>query len=1097
MKLRDCVLLLTSYELDSFPRTLPPLEARGLLSGWIGLWHPRLLAALQAVPRWQSAAQLPGELHDILFVLPSISTDKLEAGGEQRIAAAGGQVLRPADHSWRTFQEELLAVADQAGLLEPSSPVPAPADSAATALVEELRDDFAALGYAYLQIQLMTRQLRYTSNLDLQQFGQQLTSAATAALAGDGAEAERWLQSCFDALGQERDHYYSLDVHLIDITLLAPTTLGKSLTEQLARAGQPQSPLTSYVACGQLLRQWAQANPQSFDQFKSAIAQRHASLVGGLDIERPHPLMSREGIARDFSRGRAAYRDCGFDPPRVFARHTYGLSPDSVPMLRRWGFEGCLLIAWAEGRYPHGAQPKISWEAPDGTFLSALATEVLDAADPTSFLALGWKIGDALEHQHVPTLVLAHWPNRRCEFADLLSRICRRTPALGKWKLADEYFADTDQPYHQERLGAEGFRFNWLRHAADGTMPTGLDRRAGQSTSEAAGRAAADGQAGAAQWRVTTQLNHQLQARCRGLQNLLNLAWQLEHFHRLGKTSPAAQPAADRSLADSSATDISPTNISPGDSSPSDISPADSSFTTVATAAGTTAAATTAATADEVPKAASAEAEQAGHRLPPLSDWAPEYAQLVELVDSLWDAPSRAPDVAAQASELADRLRTATLERLGRHLHTAGIKRSDAAAVHHGRLLVNPRCAPVRVITHTLADQQLGQGETWNFAEGRVGKGRVTCVDIPSHGFVVTPVQAAPSRTSTKQRPLGDAGGLLHNEFLELQIDSARGHLRSLHVPAKRGNRLSLMIARRDQLPSDARAADKPGASSGASSLRLSEMVATNVEMLTSSNICGVISAEGYLQFDGQRVADFRIIYEVWRGSRIAEVNIRLQNLQPLASDNPWQSAYVLRLAWPSEAAILRTYSAGQRHTWAAGRGVSPALIEIDEVDYRTHYLTGGLAYHRRSEERFLETILASAGESQVEQRVGVGVDLPHANLAAEQFLDTPYEIDLGRSQAIAPSSGWMATVDQRNVVVQLESPLVDHSGALVGVRLFVCELEGKATSARIGLLREVASAMRVDYLGGKISQLNAVHDRITIALRAHEQVNVDVLWQL
>ena len=274
-------------------------------------------------------------------------------------------------------------------------------------------------------------------------------------------------------------------------------------------------------------------------------------------------------------------------------------------------------------------------------------------------------------------------------------------------------------------------------------------------------------------------------------------------------------------------------------------------------------------------------------------------------------------------------------------------------------------------------------------------------------------------------------------------------------------------------------------------------MVATKVELLTSSNICGVISSEGYLQLDGQRVADFRIIYEVWRGSRIAEVNIRLQNLQPLASDNPWQSAYVLRLAWPSEAAILRTYSAGQRHTWAAGRGVSPALIEIDEVDYRTHYLTGGLAFHRRSEERFLETILASAGESQVEQRVGVGVDLPHPNLAAEQFLDQPYEIELSRSQTIAPASGWMASVDQRNVVVQLESPLVDHSGALVGVRLFVSELEGKATSARIGLLREVASATRVDYLGGKISQLNAVHDRITIALRAHEQVNVDVLWQL
>lgn len=1088
MKLRDCVLLLTSYELDSFPRTLPAPEASGLLNGWVALWHPRLLAALQAVPRWQSAAQLPGELHDILFVLPSISVDKLEADGEQRIADAGGHILRPAALSWRAFQDELLAVASQAGLLDasplepsqPPEPTPLPEPSgvspaaateaeaeAASALVEELRADFAALGYAYLQIQLMTRQLRYTSNLDLQQFGSQLTSAATAALANDRAEAERWLQSCFDALGQERDHYYSLDVHLIDITLLASTTLGKSLTAQLERSDQPQSPPTSYLACGDLLRLWAQNSPQSLGRLRTAMQHRQACIVGGLDIERPHPLMSREGIARDFLRGRGAYSECGFDPPRVFARHTYGLSPDSVPMLRRWGFEGCLLIAWGEGKYPHGAQPKISWEAPDGTFLSALAAEVLDAADPTSYLALGWKIGDALEHQHVPTITFAHWPNRSCEFADLLSRICRRTPALGKWKLADDYFADTDQPYHQERLSSDSFQYSWLKYAAADSMPAKVQRSSGERD---AGQASVDdtatSHAGAARWRVATQLNHQLQARCRGLQNLLNLAWQLEHFHRLGSATPASPTATTTASAPSGAA-----------TDPSD-TPSESPLTEAGTEAGQT---------------VTAEDRSATLEPPKWSDWAPEFAQLVDLVDSLWDAPSRATEIAAQATELADRLRTATLERLARQLHTAGIKKAESSTQHAGRLLVNPRCAPVRVITHTAADQQLARGESWNFAEGRVGEGRVTCVDIPSQGFVVTPVQTDSKRAAPKHRPLADAGGLLHNEFLELQIDPSRGHLRSLHVPAKRGNRLSLMIARRDQIPRDA----QQTTATASNSQRISEMVATKVEMLTSSNICGVISSEGYLQFDGQRAADFRIIYEVWRGSRIAEVNIRLQNLQPLAADNPWQSAYVLRLAWPSEAAILRTYSAGQRHSWPAGRGVSPTLVEIDEVDYRTHYLTGGLAFHRRSEDRFLETILASAGETQVEHRIGIGVDLPHPNLAAEQFPDTPYEIELSRTQPIAPSSGWMATVDQRNVIVHLESPLVDQTGALVGMRLFVSELEGKATSANIRLLREVASATRVDYLGGKISQLNAVHDRITIALRAQEHVNVDVLWQL
>lgn len=1057
MKLRDCVLLLASYELDGFPRTLPSQNARDLLSGWIALWHPRLLAALEAVPRWQSAAQLPSELKDILFVLPALAVEKLEADAEQRIAEAGGHLLRPDQTTWRSFQDELLRVATAAGLLEVSrnestgesmsgstgesgeavSSPPLPA------LVEELRDDFAALGYTFLQIQLMTRKLRYTSNLDLLQFGQQLTTASQAALADDRSQAERWLQACFDALGQERDHYYSLDAHLLDVTLLAPTTLGKSLTAQLERTGQADSPPTAYMASGELLRELSRSHPQRLSELQSAVQQRQACVVGGLDIERPHALMQREQIARDYARGRTAYQACGFAPPRVFARRSYGLTSDSVTMLRRWGFEGCLLIAWAGGSYPRGAQPKISWEAPDGTFLAALACDALDAADPASYLALGWKLGDALEHQHVPSLLFAHWPNRSCEFAGLLARVCRRTPALGKWKLADDYFADTDQPYHQERLSATGFQHNWL-------MQTPLSQVDDTRATDTANTISL-----AAHWRSATQLNHQLQARCRSLQNLLNLAWQLEQFHRLAVPASSELPADEQADA-SSAEKSSAEKSSVGSVEQASLSPS--------------------------------------HQPLEWSRWAPELAELVELVDSLLDAPHRAPDIAAQATELADRLRDALLERLGRQLQPVGKEKTDVTSGQFGRLLVNPRSSPIRVATHTLAEQHFPDSEAWHFADGRVGEGRVTCVDIPSHGFVVTPLHHDPRRPLSKERPLADAGGLLSNEFLEAQIDPVRGHLRSLHIPAKRGNRLSLMIARREQIPNDS----KRPASKAEDALRVSEMVATNLQMLTSSNICGVVRTEGNLQLDGDNVARFQIDYEVWRGSRIVEVNIRLHDLEPLPSDNPWQAAYVLRLAWPTEAAVVRTFSAGHRHVWSAGRGVAPTLIEIDEVDYRTHYLTGGLAFHRRSGERFLETVLASSGETEVSQRIGIAIDLPYPTLAAEQFLDTPYEIELQRSRPIAATNGWMASANARNVTVQLETPLVDStSGRLVGLRLFVSELEGKATSAEVRLLREVASATRVDYLGGKISQLTTSQDKVTIALRAHEQVNVDVLWKL
>lgn len=1055
MKLRDLVLLLPNFELEGFPRSLPASESQDLLGGWVALWHPRLLAAAGAPPRWQHASQLPGELQDILFVLPVISRDKLDGSAEQLINSSGGRLLRPGSCRWRDFQQQLLSTAYQAGFISCGQPgleadaAPAPASSVVvpeTPLVESLLPDFAALGYAFLQIQLMTRQLRYTSNLDLLAFGEQLMAAAQATLTGDQAGAERQLQACFDTLGQERDHYYSLDVHLLDVTLLASSTLGKSLTAQLGQAGTTASPPTAFLASGHLLRILRNEHADRHQQLQNALADRRACLVGGLDTERPHPLMSREAIARDFGRGRASYIESGFEPPRVFARNSYGLTPDSVMMLRRWGFEGCLLIAWSGGSYPQGAQAKISWEAPDGTFLSAISTDVLDAANPTSYLALGWTIGEALDHHHVPTIVFAHWPNQSCEFAELLTIVARRTPALGKWQLADDYFSNTDQPYHQERLAAAGFRHNWLVTAASAASADIALGKPPNNSPSALIQAA--------------QLNYRWACRCRSLQNLLNLAWQLERFHQIGSSSESADLPAALTLTDAQS--------GAGESANDD---------------------TAANRIDTVPK------EIVYHALD-LKAWSPELAELTDRIDGLLEAPADAMAAERELTETADRIRRHVLEQLSTQLLKSSNKKmsnSDVqSALHVGRLLLNPRSAPTRVSTHTMPEQHLTPGESWHFAEGRVGQGRVTCVDIPSMGFVVAAVHSETRSATSKERPLADAGGMLSNEFLEAQIDTSRGHLRSLHVPAKRGNRLSLMIARRDQVPSDSKR--PPSTASGRGTY--SDMVASDVRMLTSSNICGVIRASGHLEFDGRQVAKFELDYEVWRGSRIIDVNIRLSDLAPLAADNPWHSAYILRLAWPTEAAILRTYAGGGRQAWAGGRAVSSSLIEIDEVDYRTFYLPAGLAFHRRTEERFLETVLAVQGDKQVSHRIGIAVDLPYPALAAEQFVDTPYELPLERTSSIQSSSGWLVSADTRSVTIDLETPLVDAQGKLVGMRLFITELEGKSTSAKIRLLRELASAARVDYLGGKIGKLTTDGDRLVIALRAHEQVNVDVIWK-
>ncbi len=973
MNLRECLLLLPGHGLDDFPRSLPNDQADQLLAGWSALWHPNLIAACRTAPRWQQAGYPPVELNDLLIVVPSISEALLRHGLGDEVATAGG-ILRAARAPWREFQAELLAATEL---------------TATNPLIERLAPDFAALGYAFLQIQLMTRQLRYTSNLDELLFNDQVLQAAQAAVDQDAETAERLLQSCFDQLGQERDHYYSLEVNLIDITLLASTTLGNALNSALKKHIADSVPPTSLVACAALIKQLNATRPDTMQLLKTALQQRSCTLVGGLDHERPHPLMSADAVRRDLQRGRTAYPPLGVANPRVFTRYSFGMVPDMPLYLRRSGFVGTLLVPWENGSYPQGSQAKISWEATDGTFIAALTPKLLDAASASSYLTFGWLAGEALEHEHVPALVLAHWPNRYCDYFDFLQRIAKRTPALGKWVLADDFFDNTDQSYHQERLNSSQFRYRWLDSA--GAFSPALQLR-------------------------LTEAYHRLHARANAAQNIANALYQLDNFHQVA-ASPSMSEAAT-------------------------------------------------------------ESQTVSYRAAELSDWAPQLAQLWDRIDAVWDS-STEPALPSETSEALDQLAVAQVQRLAKHL-APGASVAEGAQGVTARLIFNPYNCATRIPVHSTATQMLAPDAAWVHATGRVGNDRVTLVDVPQFGFVFANVHIENTAPKIKQRPLAESNTLLLNEFLEAQIDPHRGHLRSLHVPGKRGNRFSFSIARRE-------VQDKAH--------QHSEMNADNVEMLSSSNVFGLIRAQGQLIEQGRRVGKFEIDYELWRGSRIVEVTVRLHELQELLAD-PWRSAYILRFAWPTDAALVRVFEAGTRESLSSGSALSPELIEIDETDYRTHILTSGLAFHRRVESRFLETILAVNGQTEVSHRFGIAVDLPYPQQAASQFMDRTYDVPLTLSKARSDTSGWLYNVDAKNAKLDLECPLLDAAGKLTGQRLRIVETNSLVANAKIRLPREALEAYRVDNLGGRLGKLTTNGDCCTIALRANERVLVDVIWK-
>ncbi|MFO0942241.1 MAG: hypothetical protein U0930_16005 [Pirellulales bacterium] len=344
-KINELILLLPDYELEGFPRCLSEDKAAQVLAGWVGLWHPVLMFGVGRIPRWHQATRLPSDLSATLFVLPPISKSVISQSASDDIAKVGGLLLEPPE-SWTTFQTQILDLLPQ---LEVND------------LARELAADFAAIGYAFLQVQLMTRQLRYTSNLDVPLFEEQVMKAAEAVMASDPENARSLVQACFDTLGQERDHYYSNDAHLIDLTLLAETTLGKSLQKQLS----DQIP-TNLIACASMLRKLKEKSTENFERVAQRIQEGTLAIAGGLDHETPWPLASRELALRALADGPQAYRELSIEPPTVFARMSFGLSADSASILSRFGFRGAILMPFTGGSYPTSNQTKISWESQDG-----------------------------------------------------------------------------------------------------------------------------------------------------------------------------------------------------------------------------------------------------------------------------------------------------------------------------------------------------------------------------------------------------------------------------------------------------------------------------------------------------------------------------------------------------------------------------------------------------------------------------------------------------------------------------------------------------------------------------------------------------------
>jgi alpha-mannosidase len=454
MKFEQLAVLLPCYSLETFDLQWKEEDAEQLLGAWSVLWHPALLAAARAIPRWLPAGSPPEETSGYLMILPRCSASSLPNDWLVRAEACGACVLQKLPD-----RDAMLAAAlERLGDDRPE-------------LDGDLARDFLALGFCHFQVELLTRKLRYMSNLDETSLRATVLAATDELLRGDEAAARKQLQAAFDRLHEAREYFYPTAARILDWTLVAPGTIGAALRGELSD-GSPRNLLAS----GEVIEKMADCEPATLEALQTALAEKKASLIGGEQVELPLPLFTAEALQRHLGRGIAIYENLLGRRPKVFARRQFGLTAGLPRILERTGFTAALHGTLDDGQFPKGNQSRIQWEGIDGTTIEALGALPIDAGRADSFLRLPEILANAMNLDHTNVVMFAHWPGKASRWYEDLRRIGAYGTVLGTFLTIDDYFEQTALAGQRNHYQPDQYRSPYLAQDVAAERPDPISR---------------------------------------------------------------------------------------------------------------------------------------------------------------------------------------------------------------------------------------------------------------------------------------------------------------------------------------------------------------------------------------------------------------------------------------------------------------------------------------------------------------------------------------------------------------------------------------------------------------------------------------------
>ncbi len=443
-------LALDCHGWEDFPKRLRGNQAAEVLAGWSACWHPDVLAAGSEIPSWHRIDQIPPQPPAAMIVLPEFLRGRFAADQELQLTESGGHLV-PGNVDREVVVERILGAMQRKR--RPFS--------------EGQCRDFYSLGYCFLQVQLMTRQLRYVSSLDLAAFRERLLEALAAAENGEPPP----LQRCFDLLIEERSRYYPTTASLIDCLYLNPASPLDALRVSLEMPHR-----FSLHVPGCVVQTLASDGPVA-SRIRQRLKEGSLSIAVGPYRELADPLLSTATVTEQLARSRGEIeRNFPDALATTIARRRAGMTPLLPGAIRLAGGTATIHATLDDEVFPRTSSGNIRWQGSDGETLDALAAPPRLADSPETWLATGVAIGEAIDSSHFATVFFVHWPGVQCVWYDDLVHSTRFGDVLGRFVTLEQYFDQASDPGYTQDYALDGYRFPGLVQLAEAGEPDSVSR---------------------------------------------------------------------------------------------------------------------------------------------------------------------------------------------------------------------------------------------------------------------------------------------------------------------------------------------------------------------------------------------------------------------------------------------------------------------------------------------------------------------------------------------------------------------------------------------------------------------------------------------